>query len=120
MAAKHSTGAKPAKRAESIVDPVIAGLKLPDGDERARLAWEAAAELDRFFGSLIREYDWKECASDLRPIPSPVLQAASRRGRDLARLILSAIGDDSTSTDSLDRTLGVGNRLIDEREAANG
>src|SRR6185437_15710908 len=100
------------------VDPLIAGLKLPDGDERARLAWEAAAELERLFRALIIEYDWLENGTDPRGIPPAVLQCVSRRGLDLAHVVLTAIGDGSTSTQWLDETLGPGNRMIDKREAA--
>jgi len=122
MAARNSTGAKRPRRStrSADVDPIIAGLKLPDGDERARLAWEAAAQLESFFRAVIREYDWLEPGAILRPIPPAILQAAARRGQDLARLILSAIGDDGVDTASLDLTLGIGNRLIDKREATNG
>jgi hypothetical protein len=65
------------------------------------------SKLERFFEGLreTSDYDFSKGAEP-PPLEPAVLFAASRRGRDLARVILSALGDDAVPTAELDRAVG--------------
>jgi hypothetical protein len=86
----------------------MAGLGMPDADQRAEIAFMAACELSRFFKQLRASTEADDAGGEPRPIPPAVMHSAARRGFDLANIITCALTDSGVRTADLELRLESG------------